>query len=228
MRMKQRRALVWMALMLAAGGACEAQGVPDATRAADPSGPQKCAGIMSGQARLACFDAAIQPAVPHRTVISPEPEMFRFVADNESHRAKDNWGFLMSDAVEYAPTDQHRVIISGPAVNLPAPRPYLVVACVSNLTRFQLLMPRPVSALRASVTMSVDGKTSGGARTWQTLDGGRILDAGYGVPAIQYVNSLSGAQRIRIQAGDPEIGDLQFDAQGLGAAILVQRKACHW
>jgi len=60
------------------------------------------------------------------------------------------------------------------------------------------------------------------------MENGQVLDAGRGLPAIEQIKKLIGAQRIRLLSDKPEVDGLMFDAQGLDPLISKARSTCRW
>lgn len=197
---------------------------------ADPS--RDCTRILSRVERLACFDEAAgtpshQPAIAGRWS-APEPgapSVARVVA-NERLRAPDDLEFRMTAQPE-AQTGRKQVVISAPAIASAEPRPYLVISCVENITRLQLLTAQPIDRGRVTVRMRTE-RHSTAALPWQVLENGKVLDAGRGLPAIEQIKTLIGALRIQIISDHPAFDGLSFDAQGLDPLIDQARQACRW
>ncbi|MOA41014.1 hypothetical protein D3C78_1629380 [compost metagenome] len=55
-----------------------------------------------------------------------------------------------------------------------------------------------------------------------------MLDAGRGLPAIEQIRKLIGAQRIEVVSDYGEVDGLTFDAQGLDPLISRARSTCRW
>lgn len=192
-----------------------------------------CTRIVSGLERLACFDdsagtpVAVKPLEP-LVVEPPQPPVFALVQGNERQRSGDESGFVMSITEEDAHSTQQRVVISAPALGAAEPRPYLTISCQSNISHLQLLLAQPLQRSRVNVQLFVDGRPVAGRRAWQVLEGGRVVDAGRGLPAVDLIRHLGGGQRIRVGSDEERLDGLVFDAAGLAPLITEERKACHW
>ncbi|MGN8258680.1 type VI secretion system-associated protein VasI [Pseudomonas sp. SMSB3] len=185
---------------------------------------QDCPRIVSNLERLACFDSfAGTPA--HRVPVqwsAPEQDSptLRRVMAHEAGRAPDDLTFSLR-------SEEHGLMIAAPAIASVAPHPYLVISCVQNISRLQLVTAQPIDAGR--VTVRLQGKRGATVPTpWQVTENGQVLDAGRGLPGIEQIKQLIGAHRIQVESDNPTVDGLIFDAQGLDPLIDEARKTCRW
>jgi type VI secretion system protein VasI len=194
------------------------------------SAARDCPRIVSNLERLACFDeAAGTPArSATRTWSAPEQEApsVLSVSLNEVQRAADDWGFLLT-AQDEDGEGLSRLVISAPAIASAKPHPVLAISCVQNISRLQLITGQPLDTHRLDVRLFKD-ETPVSSGPWQVQENGRVLDAGRGLPAIDQIKRLIGAQRIHLISEHPVVGNLSFDAVGLSPLIAEARKACRW
>ncbi|MBI6955162.1 type VI secretion system-associated protein VasI [Pseudomonas sp. CCOS 191] len=185
---------------------------------------QDCSRIVSNLERLACFDeAAGTPAhlVPMQWS-PPEQDSptVRRVLTHEAGRHPDDLTFRLT------PEDEG-LTISAPAIASAASHSYLVISCLQNISRLQLVAAQPVDAGRVTVRLQGERSTTV-ATPWQVTENGQVLDAGRGLPGIEQIKQLIGAHRIEVQSDNPSIDGLVFDAQGLDPLIDEARKTCRW
>ncbi|CAD5109368.1 type VI secretion system-associated protein VasI [Zestomonas carbonaria] len=235
-------------LALVAGSGCEARNdthevetkvttemaavtttVVDALPSAD------CTAISVAVDRLACFDAIAgtpadppsSPAVSSAPGASTEsvrqPLIVELMRSNEAERQEEDSRFLMTEA-----RDPVQVVISAPALGSVAPRPYLAISCLSDITRLQLLVDKTIERNQVRLRLLVDGRPVSDAATWQVLEEGGIVDAGRGLVAIDLLRRLGKGSRLQVESDYPPFDGLVFDATGLEAMIERERKACHW
>lgn len=183
-----------------------------------------CPQIVSNVERLACFDqAAGTPA--HVTKLqwsAPEQDSptLRRVMAHEAGRPPEELTFRLEKGDD-------GLMISAPAIASVAPYPYLVISCVQNISRLQLVTAQPIDAGRVMVRLQGErGSTL--ATPWQVTENGQVLDAGRGLPGIEQIKPLIGANRIQVESDNPAVDGLVFDAQGLDPLIDEARKACRW
>ena len=185
---------------------------------------QDCPRIVSNIERLACFDqAAGTPGfTPQRQWSAQELEAptVRRVLIHETGRAPEDLMFRLR-------SEEGGLLISAPAIASVAPHPYLIISCVQNISRLQLVTAQPVDASRVQVQLR--GERGATAPTpWQVMENGQVLDAGRGLPGIEQIKQLIGAHRIHVESDNPAVDGLVFDAQGLDPLIDEARKTCSW
>lgn len=183
-----------------------------------------CPRIVSNIERLACFDqAAGTPAhtmSPQWSAQEQAAPTLRRVLAQEVGRAPQDLMFRLSSGDD-------GIVISAPAIASVAPQPYLVISCVQNISRLQLITAHPIDSSRVKVRLRGErGATI--TRPWQVTENGQVLDAGRGLPGIEQIKQLIGAHRIHVDSDDPAVHGLVFDAQGLDPLIDEARKACRW
>lgn len=193
--------------------------MPALTRAS-----QDCSRIVSNIERLACFDqAAGTPGfTPHRQWSAQELEAptVRRVLIHETGRAPEDLRFRLR-------SEEGGLMISAPAIASVAPHPYLIISCVQNISRLQLVTAQPVDASRVQVRLL--GERGATVPTpWQVMENGQVLVAGRGLPGIEQIRQLIGAHRIHVESDNPAVDGLVFDAQGLDPLIDEARKTCRW
>lgn len=200
-----------------------------------------CTEIGSPLERLACFDAqagtpaqlgeafppaplpAVQPQPPIKA-----PDITTLVQANEAKRSSDDSGLLLMRMPDALP-GQYKVVISAPPLAGAQPRPYLAIACLSNISRLQLLSAEPLPVNRVHLRLLLDGRAISESRPWQVLDDGTVTDAGRGLVAIEQLRQLlRPAQQLQIQSDHALFDGLVFDVSRLAALMPQQREACHW
>lgn len=185
---------------------------------------QDCPRIVSNLERLACFDKSAGTPARVEPVEWSAPEQdsptVRRVLTHEASRPPEDLTFRLS-------AEGEGLLISAPAIASAAPVPYLVISCVQNISRLQLVLGRPVDVGRVKVRLQGERRATN-ATPWQVMENGQILDAGRGLPGIEQIKQLIDAHRIHVQSDNPAVDGLIFDAQGLDPLINEVRKACRW
>lgn len=200
---------------------------------------QDCTKIASALERLNCFDKVAQtPAIiPEQVQIHVPASHSLPIVDrvlrNEENRTKDNMQFILSEAGEHDSEGRvigQEIIISAPAMGgrPDAPKSYLAVSCILNITRLQLITHQPVQKQFIRVQLLMDDKPVGSSTVWQVLDSGKVIDSGRGLVAIDLLRRLGNGQRLSIKSDDPMFDGIFFDAVGLYNHIQMERQACHW
>ncbi|MGF6394188.1 type VI secretion system-associated protein VasI [Pseudomonas plecoglossicida] len=200
---------------------------------------QDCTQIVSSVERLACFDAMAGtppfpfqvPSVAAPAAVAPDdrtPEIVVLVRANEADRRSDQTASLVNRAADVLP-GQEKVVISAPALGGALPRPYLAISCLSNISRLQLLTPKPLPVNRVSIRLLLDGRPITDARPWQVLDDGTVIDAGRGLVAIEQLRHLTHpGQVLEIESDHGPFDGVRFDVSVMAHQIVQQREACRW
>jgi len=158
----------------------------------------------------------------------PVPAITGLVRRNEASRQGDDHRFRLARDEDAQP-GQPQVVISAPALGGGTQQPILVVSCLSNISRLQLLTARPLDGNQMRIRLLLDGRPLSAARPWQVLETGDIVDAGRGLVAIELLRQLGGAgARLQVESDHAPLDGLAFDATGLHEQIAQQREACHW
>ncbi|WEK28030.1 MAG: type VI secretion system-associated protein VasI [Candidatus Pseudomonas phytovorans] len=195
------------------------------------AGPTRdCPRIVSSVERLACFDqAAGTPAyMTERQWSAPEqqaPSVLRVLA-NEAARAADDLTFRLRGQIQEG-AGAPALVISAPAIASSDEPAYMAISCIQAISRLQLIARRPIEASWVKVRLTGQGWSTR-ETPWQVMENGQVLDAGRGLPAIEQIRELIGAQRIQVVSDHAEIDGLTFDAQGLDPLISQARSTCRW
>ncbi|WP_459208295.1 type VI secretion system-associated protein VasI [Pseudomonas sp. MLB6B] len=186
---------------------------------------QDCPQIVSNLERLACFDrSAGTPArfaQTHWSTPEQDSPTLRRVSAHEADRSPDDLTFRASTV------QGEGLMISAPAIASQSPPSYLVISCLQNISRLQLVTGRPIDASRVKVRLHGEQRTTV-TTIWQVTENGQVLDAGRGLPGIEQIRQLLGAQRVRVESDHPAVDGLVFDAQGLDPLIGEARTTCRW
>ena len=185
---------------------------------------QDCQPIVSNIERLACFDksagtpAHLEPM--HWSVPEQDSPTLRRVMAHEAGRPPEDLTFRLKSAEE-------GLMISAPAIASAAPQPFLVISCVQNISRLQLIIAAPIPSGRVQVQL-IGERGATVPTPWLVTENGQVLDAGRGLPGIEQIKQLIGAHRIQVESDNPAVDGLIFDAQGLDPLIDEARKTCRW
>ena len=137
---------------------------------------QDCSRIVSNVERLACFDeSAGTPAhlvAVHWSAPEQDSPTVRRVLTHEAGRNSDDLTFRLT-------REDEGLTISAPAVASAVPHPYLVISCLQNISRLQLIAAQPVDAGRVATRLL--GERGATALTpWQVTENGQMREAGRG------------------------------------------------
>ncbi|MGB1237192.1 MAG: type VI secretion system-associated protein VasI [Pseudomonadales bacterium] len=207
----------------------------------------QCAELVNNRLeRLACFDAAfgtaITPSVEPQAAIvegvDPRPVFWhRVVAQEKQRRDEDLFVSNLQLAeraalaqglewpAEDAPAVEEVVLTQQAQGSLP-PRPALVISCLDNITRLQILLHRPIDEGMTPLTLRIDERAV--PSRWFSEHGGYLIRAGRGLPGIEDIKSMFSGKTLVVRSKEPMLDNLSFDLTDLAQQIEPLREACHW
>lgn len=177
-----------------------------------------CADETSRLERLSCYDDLFQTAstpAEEREL----PALWYAIERQERGRDGDNVGITVQQAGE-------DVLMSVPALGTTPPRPIMVMACEKEITRFQLHLPEPID--HARVDLQLGTQSANVHQQWRVRDGGHVINGGRGLPAIETLRYLLGANEVTLSSDVATLDGLRFDIAGLRQLIQPLREACRW
>ncbi|MGP9767995.1 type VI secretion system-associated protein VasI [Halomonas sp. AOP13-D3-9] len=177
-----------------------------------------CADEPSRLERLSCYDDVFKTA----TSSADErelPILWYAIERQERGRDGDDLGVI----VQHEGDD---VLMSVPALGTTPPRPIMVMACEKQITRFQLHLPEPID--NARVDLQLRTHSANVNQQWRVRDGGHVINGGRGLPAIETLRQLLGANDVSISSDVPSLDGLRFDITDLRQLIQPLREACRW
>lgn len=178
----------------------------------------ECAVLESRLERLGCYDALF---LPREERLSEElrSALWHAVNVQEAERDGDDMGLLMRE-------NGGGVRISVPALGSMPPRPQLVIACETTITRFQLHLPQALEAPRVRLRLLTSGREL--EQVWQARDDGYVISGGRGLPAIATLQQLLDADELALASDQAVLDGLRFDIAGLRQVIQPLRDVCRW
>ncbi len=197
---------------------------------------QLCTEIINSRLeRLACFDAVFNTAISEQPVTSvvvlnvvSKPKFWHRVVAQEANR-QDSDVFIgnyteAGSSVEGGSSNQ--LILSQSALGTIPPRPILVISCLDNITRLQILLHKPIDEGVTPLNLVIDGKSL--PSRWFSESNGYLIRAGRGLPGIEDISAMFLKKSLVIRSKEPGIDNLSFDLSNLVDDIKPLRKACHW
>ncbi|WP_235614234.1 type VI secretion system-associated protein VasI [Salinivibrio sp. HTSP] len=186
----------------------------------------QCRAVTSRLDRLACFDRVFN------TQVAPaEP------TDNQSQKPLQ-WRRAMTAAQESAPqswslTEKGEGRGSSAWITLRASnlstgfrgseQPLLMLSCIDNLSRIELMLPEPIEDGRMKLTFP-----NGQTQYWRNGDLGIVLSSSRGLPAIRLMKALAREDRLTIRSNSQYVDGLTFDTQPLPETLGALRSRCGW
>ncbi|EPJ48770.1 MAG: hypothetical protein OFPII_04410 [Osedax symbiont Rs1] len=120
----------------------------------------------------------------------------------------------------------NQLILSQSALGTIPPRPILVISCLDNITRLQILLHKPIDEGVTPLNLVIDGKSL--PSRWFSESNGYLIRAGRGLPGIEDISAMFLKKSLVIRSKEPGIDNLSFDLSNLVDDIKPLRKACHW
>lgn len=177
-----------------------------------------CVDETSRLERLSCYDDVFKTAdsaIEEREL----PDLWYAIERQERDRDSDDLGLIVGLTGDDA-------LMSVPALGTTPPRPIMVMACEKQITRFQLHMPEPLNNARVDLRLTANGTTI--QQQWRVRDGGHVINGGRGLPAIETLRQLLGANEVTIESDVSSLNGLRFDISDLRQLIQPLREACRW
>lgn len=192
-----------------------------------PMGVEVCTQISSRLERLACFDrlfstpvSATNSAVPSAT--GTVPAEYKLALASEERR---------QTGVDFIPGHEagatRKLWLTAPAIGALPPRPVLMLSCIDDISRVELMLPQKLSEGWIQLELRIQ---DGGEKTqrWMSDDSGHVLRSGRGLPAIRAMKAMLGGEMIELRAPNENINGLQFDGRNLAEKLEPLRKQCRW
>lgn len=191
----------------------------------------QCTQMHERLKRLRCFDETFATPLKqvHPVTASEVPLAWQRAVASEQQHGADQPGFHLSMLDSSMPKEGIWLTQTANGENtgsdsLP-PAPILMLSCIDNISRVELILPKSVEPGRVEISM-IGGEKS--RRRWLNDDSGTVLQAGRGIPAIQLMKKLLGSSTIILRSSLPEADGLTFNSQHLEDSIQSLRRTCNW
>jgi type VI secretion system protein VasI len=188
-----------------------------------------CVNIAARLERLACFDQAFNTPVAQSIASNDwllRPEAWNRAQDAEAARGNQP-GFILH---YQDPADPDAGIWLTATALTPTgmanrPRPILMLSCIDNISRVELVLPVATSAGKTRITVSAQQNVT---QPWISDDTGTIVRTGRGLAAIAVMKSLLFSPRATLRSDVEPLDHLTFDTRNLAEVIKPMRKTCGW
>nr|WP_314265989.1 type VI secretion system-associated protein VasI [uncultured Moellerella sp.] len=181
---------------------------------------EQCRLESSPLVRLDCYDKlgsatdaeAIQAEVEEMGVI------WQQARDHEAKRDDNSANFITTQSANGG----YPVIMTTPAIGAQSPRPILMISCIDNITRMQLVLSSVQEA--GAITLTSDQIEY--SADWFLRENGYVLESSRGIPGIEEIKRLLSGNRLTIKLANDQ--RLSFNISQLAEDIKPLRAACHW
>lgn len=183
---------------------------------------EKCRQIISSLERLDCYDNTwdVDKHQQNFTLLRSKPWID--ATEQEKNRSTHSVNFIMTEKIK---DDVPQVLITTPAVGNVPPRSILMLSCIDNITRLQLIFHQPIEGRTIPVSIQTDRKAFNSQ--WLNRDSGYILEASRGLQGINEIQQLFGASKLTVKVTNSS-KEWVFNIENLEQEITSLRQACHW
>lgn len=198
------------------------------------SSPEQCINIVSALDRLECFDVYFKAPVRLSSNqqgsrhYSTLPNVMTMALNQERLRKGSDLSLIRKSYLERDDNEQQRVMLTAPALSGFLPRPLLIISCVQNITRFQIGLKEKMREGEVRLNLELDGRHRYQDYLWRVVGNDHLVDAGRGLPGIEFIKTLFHHQRLKIHSDNSRIDGLSFDISQLSEKIRPLRTSCHW
>ncbi|MCL9781351.1 type VI secretion system-associated protein TagO [Vibrio sp. S4M6] len=196
---------------------------------------QVCRKINNNLGRLACFDKTFDTPVKvglNDENLPAKPKSWQWAMQSEHRRNPSEPGskeFLLNK--QNTPGLGMHIWLTAPAINSRynthnhKQPPVLMLSCVENISRVELVFPTPMKENRISVTVPNSPVVT---QQWQSDSSGYILRSGRGLSAVRIMKSILSSSQLTLRSDVEAVNGLTFDTEHLSKLIKPMRSACSW
>lgn len=179
-----------------------------------------CRSEASPLVRLDCYDNALSTVAGKKSHQVNTGPAWQRAMDQEKGRTDHSAPFLVTEGKGENPT----IVVTTPAIGVPAPRPVLMFSCIDNITRLQIALISPQKD--TSVTLTADNDRFG--VQWFPRENGYLLESSRGLAGIDEIKRVMSAKTLTIDGSSSGFPRLTFNISQLTQVLKPLRIACHW
>ena len=176
---------------------------------------ERCTAIKSNVNRLACFDELFKTPIRSQHIDNT------VISNTIPSAVSDIFALAKNTNIE---TDNELEVVLSSLDDKAA----IYIACKDNITRFQIVMDRPVTKNPLTVEIAnTETQQSASKINWQNAERGYMLDAGRGLYAIQQLKAILYIDTFSVLIPQ-EKRSFTFKNNGLASKVAPIRKECGW
>lgn len=186
---------------------------------------EQCRNISSILERLDCYDniqVNIDTHVLMQMPKNPLGIVWQRAQNQEKMRDNKNTHFIRTEEDE-----PPSVVLTTPALGYTSQRPILMLSCIDNITRFQVVSHTSFGKRASLGVRLITGKTQLDGQ-WFLRENGLVLEASRGLDGIKEIQQLFNAEQLTIKIESDVIKELVFNIDKLSEEIKPLRAMCHW
>lgn len=182
-----------------------------------------CVLIKSKLERLYCFDQAFMtPLATNNTQKIAKIREAEWIRAYTSEGTRQGETHFLFGQQEDKPNNMW---LTATAIGAIPPRPILMLSCIDEISRVELIMPKEISDNAVLVGVN---KPSDQGQLWMSDNSGLVFRTGRGIPAIQVMKSMLFNTSLSLSSNNEVFNDLQFDATDLPQTIKYLQTSCGW
>ncbi len=101
-------------------------------------------------------------------------------------------------------------------------KPALMISCIDNLSRIELVLPFSIEAARVQLSFNRV------QQIWRNDDSGLVLSSARGLPAIDMMRNIMQENHLLLRSNAESIDGLLFDTRQVPLFIDALRRRCGW
>ena len=187
---------------------------------------KQCRVVTSRLERLACFDRVFNTQVSSASPVDSHLEMplqWRRATQAAQNSAPKTWSLNQEGEGRGSSA---WITLQASNINTTfrgSEQPLLMLSCIDNLSRVELMLPEPIDDGRVKLTFP-----NTQTQYWRNDDSGVVLSSSRGLPAIRLMKALAQDERLTIRSNSQYVDGLTFDTQPLSNALGALRSRCGW
>lgn len=200
--------------------------IPSVTQAADQrlAQAEQCSLVSGRLERLDCFDRVFRTPLPEKELTGQVyPESWQRAMD-----AAHQDGNKLRTLVTQGTGKGSSAWLAFTAMNTHTQfqgnaKPILLMSCMNNLSRVELVLPDPVQDGRIRIAVA-----GGQQQYWRSDDLGVLMSSARGLPAIDMMKAMTAGNRLVLRSNSNFADGLEFDTRGVADELSALRQRCGW
>ncbi len=184
---------------------------------------RQCVNVASRLDRLSCFDKAFD--VPLNKALSAQKVNRSISWQRAMDTAKSSSSDITFSVEGECKGSNAWIAIKATNEKLAEQdiKPVLLMSCIDNLSRVELALPESTQDARVRVTVANYTE-----QVWRSDDTGLVMSSARGIPAINWMKTISRQPFTVIRSNSTLVDGLLFDTGKLDRHLHLLRERCGW
>ncbi|WP_353668613.1 type VI secretion system-associated protein TagO [Marinomonas sp. THO17] len=180
---------------------------------------KECKHISNNLKRLTCYDNFYPPSHSELSKYSGKSKVWLRAMEIEKARV-DGYSPIVKRQ-----KNSFNLYITLPTINYELNKggPILMLSCVDNISRLDLILNKPIRDGRINVSLA--GMEQ---QMWRSDDTGLVISSSRGAVANDYIKSILAKDEVNFYSNNPNLNALVFLPTGLRKKIGEDYKQCAW